>query len=653
MKYLAHTICILLIVSTNFYAQSIKNIEYKVTKGETVIQIANKFNTTPKEIYKLNPDARKGLNENTLLIIPSTTIDKKKKAATDIKKHEVKPKESLYAISKLYNISVETIEKANPEIANGNLQPGQILIIPNKNIDAKKETPPTIVKSDVINENIIHEVQAKETKYAIAKQYSTTIEALEKLNPAIAEQELAIGYKLIVSTKKVTKNNTKETPKVIVAKSETLVTAPLKAVELSPYVIKSKETIYSISNQFNITQEQLIALNPELKEGVVEGMTVKVPTKTTFTPTIIRDYKDLAKTFKSNGTKKIALLIPFNLNKLDRDTINSIKTVLKKDKFLNMTLDFYAGALMAIDSVKKMGMNVDVKIYDSNETKSTSSVPSLIQNNNLKAMDAIIGPFYQNNVESAADILSPFNVAVISPLSKDFDKVYPNLFQTMPSNEAVKNAMLDFMRAKNGNIIAIIDPKKIAIKQFLGDNHKDVILAQFTETGSLNTDNLKSSLVKDKTNYVIMETEKTNLILSITSVLQSMSNDYPIKLVILQDNEALDYEEINMGRLTKLNMHYPSITKPNSSPEAISFEKSFRKQNKILPSQFATRGFDVTFDVLMRLSQDKPFIETITGDASEQIENKFNYVPNPTGGYVNKGIHILYYDTDLTIKEAK
>ena len=653
MKYLAHTICLLLIVSSSFYAQSIKNIEYKVSKGETITQIAKKFNTTPKEIYKLNPDAQKGVIENTLLIIPSNAIDKKKKAVAAIKEHEVKAKESLYAISKLYNISVETIENANPEIVNGNLQPGQILIIPSKNIVPKKDIASVTVKSDLVDENIIHEVEAKETKYAIAKRYNTTVEALEKLNPEIAKQELGIGYKLIVGTQKVPKSLKKEIPKVIVAKPDIIVLESPKIVETVSYVVKSKETIYSISNQFNITQEQLIVLNPELKDSVVEGMTIKVPNKPAITPTIIRDYKDLAKTFKSKGNKKLALLLPFNLNKLQKDTINSTKTLLKKDKFLNMTLDFYAGALMAIDSVKKMGMNVDIKIYDSNETKSTSSVAALIQNNNLKVMDAIIGPFYQNNVENTAEILSPFNVPVISPLSKDFDKVYPNLFQTMPSNEAVKNAMLDFMRAKNGNIIAIIDPKKIAIKQFIVDNHKDVVFAQFTETGFLNTDNLKSLLVKDKTNYVIMETEKTNLILSITNILQSMSKDYPIKLVILQDNEALDYEEINMSRLTKLNMHYPSITRPNNSPEATVFENNFRKKNKILPNQFATRGFDVTFDVLMRLSQDKTFAETITDEASEQIENRFNYVPNPTGGYVNKGVHILYYDIDLTIKEAK
>ena len=52
-----------------------------------------------------------------------------------------------------------------------------------------------------------------------------------------------------------------------------------------------------------------------------------------------------------NQSKKLALLLPFNITKLQNDTVNTIADRLKKDKFLNMTLDFYSGAVMAIDSV--------------------------------------------------------------------------------------------------------------------------------------------------------------------------------------------------------------------------------------------------------------------------------------------------------------
>ncbi|HRN44840.1 MAG TPA: hypothetical protein PLH20_08705, partial [Flavobacterium sp.] len=60
----------------------------------------------------------------------------------------------------------------------------------------------------------------------------------------------------------------------------------------------------------------------------------------------------------------------------------------------------------------------------------------------------------------------------------------------------------------------------------------------------------------------------------------------------------------------------------------------------------------ITFDTMMRLSQGKKYQETVDFKATEQIDNKFEYYKKEDGGYMNKGIYILYYDTDLTIKEA-
>ena len=278
---------------------------------------------------------------------------------------------------------------------------------------------------------------------------------------------------------------------------------------------------------------------------------------------------------------------------------------------------------------------------------------AIIQNNNLQDSDVIIGPFYQNNVLKTAELMSSTSVPIISPLSKDYDKSYPNLFQATPSAEVIKNAMFDFMREKNGNVIAVIDPKKIGIKQYILENQKDVALADLTEIGNLNVESLKLKLSKDKINFVIMETERTNLILNTTNTLLNLLKDYQIRLVILQENEALDFDEIAMSRLTKLQMHYPSLTRVNDSNEAKIFENTFKNKNRIFPNQFATRGFDVTFDVLMRLSQETLFAGTINESATEQVDNKFYYSQNPKGGFTNKGVYILYYDTDLTIKEAK
>ena len=318
-----------------------------------------------------------------------------------------------------------------------------------------------------------------------------------------------------------------------------------------------------------------------------------------------------------------------------------------------MTLDFYSGALMAIDSARQVGVTMDVKIFDSNETKTTSNAATVFSNNDLANADAVVGPFYQSNVEKMANMLEQSNVPVISPLSRDEGNPTPNLYQSIVPVSVLKSAMFDFMNAKQGNIIAVIDKKKETIRKYILENQKEVKIAPLTPTGGLNVEGFKSQLVKDRMNYVILETSNTGMIKYTINTMISVMAAYQVQLVILEPNETLDTDEISFENLTKLHLMYPSATRENNSPEAQIFMQSYRKKNKVNPSTFAIRGFDITFDTLMRLSQDKTYQETAETMITEQVENKFEYHKKEEGGYVNKGVYILYYDTDLTVKEAK
>ncbi|HQK40875.1 MAG TPA: peptidoglycan-binding protein, partial [Flavobacterium alvei] len=295
---------------------------------------------------------------------------------------------------------------------------------------------------------------------------------------------------------------------------------------------------------------------------------------------------------------------------------------------------------------------VDVSIFDSQETKNSSNISNINQQQNLESADAIIGPFYQNNVEKTAALVSTKNVAVISPLSKDIGNSFPNLYQTIPSAEVLKRAVFEYMIAKNGNIIAVVDKKKESARQFIQQNYSQVQFAALLENGSLSAESLKGLLVKDKVNYVVLASENTGMIKWTMSTMMSVMAKYNVQLVIMEPNETLDTDEISFENLTKLKLMYPSISRENESTEALIFEKEYRKKNKIAPSTFATRGFDVTFDTLLRLSQGKSYQETAESTATEQVDNKFEYYKKADGGFTNKGIYILYYDTDLTIKVA-
>ncbi len=638
---LKKVVCILyFIFSCSLFGQSYA--KHKVENGETIAQIAQKYKVTPYDIYKLNPDAQGGLKLNSILLIPNKT--EKVKAVSKTTTHKVETKETLFGIEKKYAISDEALKKANPILDKEGLQIGQLLVIPSNTSSKTTASTPEKV--------IYHEVLPKETKYSIAKQYGITVEELEKKNPEVIPN-LTIGYKLLI------KGTVPKTTSIAVAepKKEVQKTIPVKnlpAINYVNYEVKPKETVYSLTKMSGLSQEELVKLNPALANGVEIGMILKVPSTASIQQEeeSKKTYTTLSKQSGSNDRKKLVLLLPFNISKIENDTVNSITTRLKKDKFLNMTLDFYSGALIAIDSAQSIGIRIDVKILDSQETKSTSNIASINQENNLENADAIIGPFYQSNVEKTAELLGGNNVPVISPLSKDIGNSFPNLYQTIPTNEALKNAMFAYMKEKGGNIIAVVDKKKESARQYIQENHKEVQFAALQEKGGLSTESLKGLFVKDKINYVVLVSENTGMIKATMNTMMNVLASYKVQLVILEPNETLDTDEINFANLSKLKLMYPSITRENESTEAQIFDKEYRKKNKISPSTYATRGFDVTFDTMMRLSQGKTYQETIDTIATEQVDNKFEYYKKEGGGYTNRGIYILYYDTDLTIKEV-
>jgi LysM repeat protein len=645
MKYFL-AICITILMSVNSISSQEKAITHKVEKGETISQIAQKYQVTPFDIYQLNPDAQSGLKPNSVLLIPkksgakiveikSNPINSNVKGPTGVT-HEVTPKETLYGIEKKYGVSDEDLKKANPFIEKEGLQIGQVLTVTQEKY-------------------VYHDVLAKETKYSIAKQYGISIAELEKRNPEVVSN-LPIGYRLIIkgTAPKVMeqadlKKETKEVKKEIVKQ---IPIATSTEVKYSTYEVQPKETLYSLSKTYGMSQEEFVALNPELKNGVEIGMILKVPVKTSLVNEERKEYAALTKNNNLGYRKRMVLLLPFNIPLIESDTINSNASRLKKDKFLNMTLDFYAGALMAIDSAKTLGLPLDIEIYDSQETKNSSNVASIIKKNNLETANAIIGPFYQSNAEIAAQLLSVNNIPVISPLSKDVGNPYANLYQTIPTSEVIKNTMFDYMRAHNGNIMAVVDKKKESIVQYIKEYQKDVPFVAFKENGSVSGESLKSMLQKGKMNYVVMETGNTWMIKTTIAAMVGSMSDYQVQLVILEPNETLDTDEIKFANLIKLKLMYPSVTRDDETPGGIVFEKEFKKINSIYPSDYATRGFDVTFDTMMRLVQNKTFEETVNSAATKQIENKFEYYKKEDGGYTNKGVFIMYYDSDLTIKEA-
>jgi len=222
-------LALILLFATEINAQDnyqIKKIEgkeyilYPVEPGEGVYGIARKFNVTAKELFELNTDANNGLKAGQILLIPKLK-DAAKAAATENKpaietavqpvvnsapktdapeyiEYMVEKRQTLFAISRKFEISQDDLKKYNPELENG-LKTGMVLRIPKTTAAENSKTKK--IRKDTKYINIKHIVKPKETLYAISKLYNIDVEDIIKLNPT-ALASLIIGSELTIQVSK-------------------------------------------------------------------------------------------------------------------------------------------------------------------------------------------------------------------------------------------------------------------------------------------------------------------------------------------------------------------------------------------------------------------------------------------------------------------
>ncbi|MGA8852908.1 MAG: LysM peptidoglycan-binding domain-containing protein [Christiangramia sp.] len=654
MKYL-FVICFLFqIYSGSANAQSYKY--HTVKKGETVFSISQSYNIDEEDIYKYNPDAKQGISINEKLVIPvgksNNTEASSGSSASQFKEHKVQKKETLYSLSKEYNVSIDDIKRYNKQLYSKELQQGEIVRIPvgisqtsqPVEINTTSKPVPAELQNKQITKTREHIVLPKETKYGIARKYGMTVKELEDLNPRV--EVLQPGMMIRVGT------DVLEDELVIITDER-----------FRFYEVKPQETLYSLSQRFGVSQDSLKDLNPALKNGLKFGMVLKVPKKNkdgedidddTYTGTGENaDTKmDLSKSIENRSTKEIVLMLPYNLDKIEEDSIENYRNIIMNERVVRISLDFYSGVLMAVDKAKSMGISTNLKVYDTKQ--SDSEVANIINTNNFNNVDAVIGPLLQTTTEAAASKLERQNIPVINPLSNRRMRGYHNLFQTRPSDEFMKNAMLDFIakNSMNKNVIIIADGKSFQIKNELNN--------MLPSARSLNpTDNFVAEpklaeMMTEGKNWVILESENINLVSSVTSALNRLARDHDITLLTTNKNNTYENDIISNNHLAKLHFHYPSVDKEYDTNASEDFIKTYEERFRIEPNQYAFRGYDLTMDVLLRLASAEDLYESFEKypGYTEYYESKFHYLPNSGNGYSNDAIYILKLNEDLTISKA-
>ncbi|MDA6071282.1 LysM peptidoglycan-binding domain-containing protein [Flavobacterium sp. AC] len=245
-------ISLVLILSFNKIIAQDSIIEHKIQKGETAYFIAQKYKVSIDEIYKLNPESQNGIKDNQIIKIPVHFVEKEN--SNQQITHIVGAKETLFGLSKQYNVSVETLQNTNPVLANG-LQIGQELIIP---------SAVNLPKTEIITSSkAIHQVVAKESLFSIARQYNVSVQDLENLNKDLLINGLQIGQAISIPNKRKTLDG-----RVRVINQETIF-----------HVVVPKETKFSIAKKYGISIDQLESQNPEIVNGLIVGNKLAINTK--------------------------------------------------------------------------------------------------------------------------------------------------------------------------------------------------------------------------------------------------------------------------------------------------------------------------------------------------------------------------------------
>ena len=656
------------------FAQEQNYTTYRVNKGDTISKIAREYKISVSEILRLNPDAKTGIKEGDVIQVPggkaqtqsavtskSAITQTAKSTDTKRKTHLVQPKETVFGISRQYNVSVQDLYQWNPELERNGLKANTYLFIsPSSTAVATDQSAQVNVmlpatkavtagdKAKIEYKEI--EIEPKQTLYSLAVEYQTSVQKIMELNPELNEG-LKSGQKIKVPTSGKTAVVTTTTAE---AKPTTTVSTPTTPKETEPYrtiTIEPKQTLFSLAKENNISIEDLIELNPELRKGLQVGMEVKIPkTGESKGSSAIAQPKwnlessgsfvDLTQSLDRYTSKELVLLLPFNTSRIGDNANERMKT----DGFLNMTMDFYLGAKLAIDKAVGMGLPLTVKVFDSNETKSSSDVKRILESENLTKAEVVIGPFFQSNVDDAVKALPNTDIVLVSPLSNEKANPSSQLVQTMPYGDVLKQSLLEYFIKKDSKITVVVDEKKASTKRFMQRHYPAIKVIETKELKDID-----KTLVAGKNNAFILDSNSIESALLLTDKLKGKTNSFDIQVASFDKSEVFDYGEIKIETLVALHYTFPSVTRDSESSLDTTFAREYKAQNNALPNRFAIRGYDVTLDVILRMFQKEGFTGAL-GLKSTEIENKFVYSKNPEGTVRNKGVYILQYNDDLTVK---
>lgn len=557
--------------------------------------------------------------------------------------HTVTKGQSLYSISTMYNVTMEDLIRLNPGCEK-QIRAGESLKIPQADSGSNQGKP------------TFHTIQAGETLYQLTLKYNVTVQAICTANPGLSASNFRIGQVISIPAQTAiqpAKENLSETA------AQT--SSGKKTDWRDMHKVERKETIFSISRQYGISEEELIAANPELKKGKLKRgsflfipypaskQPVKEPEKT---PARIPSNEELfaqnKQSFKKIQNIKAAVLLPFTEGK-------------NRDEQMRM-VEYYEGFLMAVDSLKRQGVSVNLYTYD---TKGKSDVTqSILAKEEMKNMDIIFGPAHAANVKTLAEFAEKNQTRVVVPFSPEVEQVFKNpyIYQVnTPQSYLYSEVYEHFLRKFSKANIVFLDAGtgQNEKAEFIKGMKNELKTNQVAYKHISNSDTLKILAAIDSTreNIFIPTSGKdlslTRLIPQLTQIRRSYPN---VDLHLFGYPEWQTYTQDYLASFYELDTYfYSSFYTNNLFPAAVRFTQEYRRwyskdMANIFP-KYGMLGFDTGYFFLKGLAQEGSQLENNLNRVQVtpiQTGFKFERVNN-WGGFINRKVFFVHLTKDFEL----
>ena len=421
--------------------------------------------------------------------------------------------------------------------------------------------------------------------------------------------------------------------------------------------VERKETLFSISQKYKININDILELNPQLRNSrlkrkskilipVIESIQENTLVEEDSLPTeddLLRLDSIFVKKRKRDNQLNLSVLLPFRSKTVNYDSIEEVESLFEDRNLYTITLDFYSGILYAIEDLRELNVSINLNVFDTEN--SINKINEISSENSVKDSDVIIGPLIPRNFETFSNIELLESIPKVFPLSTIPIKIIKGVIQSVTPKKLLRERMINYLDKnldREENIVIIADSLNIEIESKLSEIFPNSIKIKPEFEGYILPELLDSLLVDSLPNKVIVESEIFTLISSVVSQLNSqITSERDVKLYTTYRGNQYDDPSINIKDLGNLAFTYTSISKKINNDSISKFESRYLNLFGSLPNKDVIRGYDVTKDILLRVLIDKNLNRTTKYDEQSYTESKFLYKKDTLGGLFNSSMFIL------------